>query len=195
MHFYWYFPELDKRLLPLRWHWIFSILHFMWHHIHAKLDWCALALFMCDIKIVLHPSISIFPTSHSVSLLTGSNAQCHIAQTHRNEIQQHIQMLIRLDAIKFIQIHCYGFRTTVAWSCSVISFMVSNSKCTTDHQEMIELWYFWCIWFYSIWFFVWFFYFIWRFFFFLPFSTVFCRGINRLQWTGSSITTTSRPIE
>lgn len=140
-------------------------------YIHAKLDWCALALFMCDIKIVLHPSISIFPMSHSVSV---DRVECTVP--HCNEIQQHIQMLIILNAIKFIQIHCYGFRTTVTWSCSAISFMVSNSKCTTDHQEMIELWYFWCIWFYSIWFFVWFFYFNWRFFSFFPIFLRFLLG-------------------
>lgn len=104
----------------------------LWHYL------CAILKLFCILR-------SRFFPCHIVSLLTGSNAQCHIAQTHRNEIQQHIQMLIRLNAIKFIQIHCYGFRTTVTWSCSAISFMVSNSKCTTDHQEMIELWYFWCI--------------------------------------------------
>lgn len=174
MHFYWYFPELDKRLLPLQWHWIFSILHFMCHHIYTQNLTDVLWHYLCAILKLFCILRSRFFPCHIVSLLTGSNAQCHIAQTHRNEIQQHIQMLIRLNAIKFIQIHCYGFRTTVTWSCSAISFMVSNSKCTTDHQEMIELWYFWCIWFYSIWFFVWFFYFNWRFFsFFFHFPPFF----------------------
>lgn len=160
----------------------------MWHRLHTKLDWCALALFMCDIKMVLHPPIWIFPMSHSRSVdwleCILHIVHCHLLQWNST---QHIQMLIRLNAIKSISISM-AFKLLSYGNVVLSFFLRSNNKCATDQWKWLNCGIFGVFDFYWIWSISY-----WFSFFYL--FTCVCCWLNRLQWTGSSITATSRPIE